>query len=304
MSRLKTYSLATRKSKVHIRNFAKDYRPDPSFAKFVQSLPDILAGRQFKDFVQRLKRSREKKEPILFGLGAHVIKVGLNPVVIRLMKEGWVNGLAFNGAGIIHDFEVAFCGHTSEDVGSAIRTGRFGMARETGQWLNQAIKQGAARGIGLGRAVGEMISLSQFPYKHLSLFGSAYDLGIPATVHVALGTDVIHFHPEASGEAIGQASLADFFHFCSLLEKLEAGGVFINIGSAVVLPEIFLKAVSYVRNKGFRLDRMTTAVFDFLYHYRPSQNVTGRVLQDKGRGFYFIGHHEIMIPLLAASLLA
>jgi len=304
MADLKTYALSARKSKVSVRNFAKDFQPDKSFADFIGSLPDILAGRQFKKFVRRLRQAREKREPILFGLGAHVIKVGLSPVLLRLMKEGWVNGLAFNGAGIIHDFEIAFCGRTSEDVAAGIRDGKFGMARETGQWLNQAIKQGAERGMGLGRAVGELISLSKFPYKHLSLLGAAYDLRIPATVHVAVGTDIIHFHPEASGEALGKASLADFYLFCSLLEKLEGGGVFLNIGSAVILPEVFLKAVSYVRNKGFRLDKLTTAVFDFIYHYRPSQNVVGRVLGDRRRGFYFIGHHEIMIPLLAASLLS
>lgn len=303
MANLKTYALSTRKSKVSVRNFAKDFQPDKSFADFIDSLPDILAGRQFKTFVRRLRQARERHEPILFGLGAHVIKVGLNPVLLRLMKEGWVSGLAFNGAGIIHDFEIAFCGQTSEDVATGIRDGKFGMARETAQWLNQAIKQGAEKGMGLGRAVGELISLSKFPYKHLSLLAAAYDLRIPATVHVAVGTDIIHFHPEASGEALGKTSLADFYLFCSLLEKLEGGGVFLNIGSAVILPEVFLKAVSYVRNKGFRLDKLTTAVFDFIHHYRPSQNVVGRVLANRRQGFYFIGHHEIMMPLLAASLL-
>ncbi len=304
MTSLKTYALSTRKSKVSVKNFAQDYRPDPNFEKFILSLPNILAGRQFKEFVQRLKKARQRNQPILFGLGAHVIKVGLSPVLIRLMKEGWVSGLAFNGAGIIHDFEIAFCGRTSEDVAVGIRNGKFGMARETGQWLNQAIKEGAARGIGMGHAVGEMISLSHFPYRHLSLLGSAYELRIPATVHVAVGTDVIHFHPEANGEALGKTSLADFFLFCSLLEKMEAGGIFLNVGSAVILPEVFLKGISVVRNKGLKLDKLTTAVFDFLHLYRPSQNVVGRVLGNRKKGYYFIGHHEIMIPLLAASLLA
>lgn len=302
MSSLKTQSLSARKSKVRVKDFARDYRPDPGFRDFVQSLPNILAGREFKAFVRRLKTIREGKQPILFGLGAHVIKVGLSPVFLQLMKEGWVSGLAFNGAGIVHDFEIAFCGQTSEDVSQGIRDGKFGIARETGQCLNRAINHGAVRNIGLGRAVGEMIFRSSFPYKHLSLFAAAYELGIPATVHVALGTDIIHFHPEVSGEALGKTSLADFFLFCSLLERCEAGGAYINVGSAVILPEVFLKAVAVVRNKGLKLDWLTTAVFDFLHHYRPSQNVVGRVLKDKRRGFYFIGHHEIMIPLLAASL--
>ncbi|MBM3284665.1 MAG: hypothetical protein FJY81_02230 [Candidatus Aminicenantes bacterium] len=304
MAGLKTYALSSRKSKVSVKDFAGDYRPGKNFREFITSLPDILAGRDFKEFVVRLQRAREKSQPILWGLGAHVIKVGLNPVLIRLMKKGWASGLAFNGAGTIHDFEIAFCGRTSEDVAAGIRDGKFGMARETGQWLNQAINRGAERGVGLGRAVGEMIFFSNFPYKHLSLLAVSHECGIPATVHVALGTDVIHFHPEARGEALGKTSLADFFLFCSLVEKLESGGVFINIGSAVVLPEVFLKAVSYVRNKGLKLDNLTAAVFDFIHHYRPSQNIAGRVLGNRGKGFYFIGHHEIMIPLLAASLLA
>jgi hypothetical protein len=300
---LKTYSLFSRKSKVNIKDFAKDYRPDRSFRDFIASLPDILAGRDFKDFIGYLKKARKSRKTILVAMGAHVIKVGLNPVIIRLMKEGWVSGLALNGAGIIHDFEIALCGRTSEDVARQVQTGKFGMARETGQWLNQAINRGAERGIGLGRAVAEMIASSDFAYKRLSLLAASHELGIPTSVHVAVGTDTIHFHPEARGEALGKTSLADFFLFCSLVERLEAG-VFINIGSAVVLPEVFLKAVSYVRNKGQKLDNFTAAVFDFIHHYRPAQNVVQRALGSKSKGFYFIGHHEIMIPLLAASLLA
>ncbi len=300
---LKTYSLFSRKSKVAIKDFAKNYHPDKSFSDFIASLPNILAGRDFRDFVGLLKRAKKDRRTILVAMGAHVTKVGLNPVIIRLMKEGWISGLALNGAGIIHDFEIAFSGRTSEDVASQVQHGKFGMARETGQWLNQVINRGAERGIGLGRAVGEMIALSDFPYKRLSLLAASHKLGIPTTVHVAVGTDTIHFHPEARGEALGKTSLADFFLFCSLVEKLEAG-VFINIGSAVVLPEVFLKAVSYVRNKGQKLDNFTAAVFDFIHHYRPSQNVIQRALGRKSSGFYFIGHHEIMIPLLAASLLA
>jgi hypothetical protein len=218
------------------------------------------------------------------------------------MEDGWVSGIALNGAGIIHDFEIAFCGRTSEDVAAQIQAGKFGMARETGELLNEAIRSGARRGCGLGASVGRMISGSRLPHKNLSLLASAYEFGIPVTVHVAIGTDTIHFHPRSSGEALGKTSLADFFLFCSLLEKLEGGGVYINIGSAVVLPEIFLKAVSYVRNRGTRLEHFTTAVFDFRHHYRPDQNVVRRGVGKKGRGFYFIGHHEIMVPLLAAAL--
>lgn len=301
-SGLRTYSLLSRQSKVGIGDFAKPFQPESGLAGFIDSLPDILAGKDFKDFLGLLRNARSRKKAILFGLGAHVIKVGLNPVLIRLLNDGWVSGLALNGAGIIHDFEIAFCGRTSEDVAIQIRTGEFGMARETGEMLNAAIRSGAKQGCGLGAAVGKMIAGSRLPFKDLSLLASAHKLGIPVSVHVAIGTDTIHFHPRSSGEALGRASLADFFLFCSLLEGLEGGGVYINVGSAVILPEVFLKALSYVRNRGARLERFSTAVFDFLQHYRPQQNVVCRAVGKKGRGFYFIGHHEIMIPLLAAAL--
>jgi hypothetical protein len=303
-SGLKTYSLLSRKSKVHVKDFAADYHPSLEFAKFLDSLPDILAGKDFKDLVALVRAAKIKNRSILLALGAHVIKVGLSPIIIRLMKEGWVTGLALNGAGIIHDFEIAFGGQTSEDVAAQIKEGGFGMARETGELLNRAIKSGAERGMGLGEAVGRMMAASDFPYKHVSLLAAASQLDIPVSVHVAVGTDTIHFHPEASGEAIGKTSLADFFLFCSLIEGLEGGGVFINVGSAVILPEVFLKALSFVRNKGKTLDNFSTAVFDFNRHYRPSQNVVQRAVGKRGRGFYFIGHHEIMIPLLAAALSA
>jgi hypothetical protein len=298
------YSLHERPSKVDVLDFAKPFEPDDGLAGFIDGLPNILAGKDFKDFVVALRTARKKKKGILIALGAHVIKVGLNPVVIRLMMDGWITGLALNGAGIIHDFEIAFCGRTSEDVGIQVRSGKFGMARETGEFLNKAIRRGAGRGVGLGEAVGQMLAASRFPHRHLSLLFSARELGIPVSVHVAIGTDTIHFHPGASGEALGQTSLTDFFLFCELLEKLEGGGVFINIGSAVVLPEVFLKALSYVRNKGVKLDKFSTAVFDFLHQYRPEQNVVRRGVGKKGRGFYFVGHHEIMVPLLAAALAA
>jgi len=298
------YSLLDRPSKVDVRDFAKPLESGERMAGFIDGLPNILAGKDFKDFLALLQTARRKKKAILLALGAHVIKVGLNPVIIRLMKDGWITGLALNGAGIIHDFEIAFCGRTSEDVETQVRSGKFGMARETGDLLNRAIRRGSVRGIGLGEAIGRMMANSHFPYRYLSLVFSAHELGIPVSVHVAIGTDTIHFHPGASGEALGKTSLIDFFVFCSLLEKLDGGGVFINIGSAVVLPEVFLKALSYVRNRGTKLENFSTAVFDFLHHYRPDQNVVRRALGKKGRGFYFIGHHEIMVPLLAAALAA
>lgn len=301
-SGLKTVSLLDRASKVDIRDFARPFDPGEGMTGFVDSLPDILAAKDFKDFLARMRAAKRKGRAVLFALGAHVIKVGLNPVIIRLMRDGWITGLALNGAGIIHDFEIAFCGRTSEDVTSRISSGMFGAARETGEWLNMAINKGARLGLGLGEAMGRMMARSRLPYGHLSLLNSAHELGIPVSVHVAVGTDTIHFHPGVSGEALGKTSLTDFFRFATMLEELEGGGVFINVGSAVVLPEVFLKALSYTRNKGVRLERFTTAVFDFIHHYRPDQNIVRRPTGKKGKGFYFIGHHEIMIPLLAAGL--
>lgn len=299
---LKTYPLRKRKSKVDVRKFGRPVKPQDTIRQFFGSLPEFLAAAEFMDFLRLTQKARKKGRSINFAFGAHVIKVGLGPILIDLMKEGWISALSTNGAGIIHDFEIAYCGLTSEEVKDGIRSGRFGMARETGLLLNQAVNAGAAEGLGLGDAVGRMIAESRFSHRRMSVLGSAARLGIPVTVHVAVGTDIIHFHPSASGEAIGQTSLRDFFVFCRTLEKMDGGGVFINAGSAVILPEVFLKAVSFVRNKGMKLDDFSTAVFDFARHYRPEQNVVRRPLGRKGRGFYFVGPHEIMIPLLAAGL--
>ncbi len=299
---LKTYPLSTRKSKVKTEDFSKVYSPEEPFRRFIESLPNILAGKDFKDFLERMGKARAGKKAIIFALGAHVVKVGLNPVIQTLMEEGWISALALNGAGIIHDFEIALSGRTSEDVAAQIEDGRFGMADETGKALNKAINSAKDKDMGLGEAVGELIETSDFPHKAYSILASAYRLNIPTTVHVAVGTDVIHFHPLADGESLGKASLRDFFLFCSLLEGCEGGGIFVNIGSAVILPEVFLKAVSCIRNRGAALSDFSTAVFDFRQHYRPYENVVKRPLGKKGKGFYFLGHHEIMIPLLAASL--
>jgi hypothetical protein len=299
---LRTYPLRSRSSRVSTARFAKVLGPDPTVADLVLSLPGFLAAADLRAFLSRLRRARTRKRPILAGCGGHVIKVGLTPVLVDLMKSGWLTGLALNGAGIVHDFEVAYAGRTSEDVASEVRTGRFGMARETGVWLNAAIREAAAAGLGLGEAVGRMISRSRFPYRRLSLVANAYELGVPVTVHVAVGTDIIHFHPGADGAALGETSLRDFFRFCALLAAGDGGGAYLNIGSAVILPEVFLKAVSFVRNKGARLDDLTTAVFDFNRHYRPEQNVVLRPLGPRGRGFYFVGPHELLVPLLAAAL--
>ncbi len=302
LSKARTYALASRPSKVTLSDFAKPPRRGQRVSEFLAGLPGLLSARDFNEFVGRMRAARAADKPILWAMGAHVIKAGLSPVLIDLMKDGWVSGLALNGAGIIHDFELAFAGRTSEDVAARIRTGRFGMAAETGTYLNRAIIEGAAAGRGLGESVGRMISRSRFPHRKWSLLGAADRLGLPVTVHVAIGTDIIHMHPEASGAAIGTASLRDFHLFCDGVRGLDGGGVFLNVGSAVILPEVFLKAVSLIRNQGGRLDGFSTAVFDFIKHYRPAENVVRRPLGKKGTGYYFVGPHELMIPLLAAAL--
>jgi len=301
---LSTYPLRSRPSKVSVETFGRACDPGETFKDFFDSLPDVLAAGDLKKLVSALHRAKENRKAVIFAMGAHVIKVGLAPVLIDLMKNGWISALALNGAGIIHDFEVAFAGRTSEDVEAQLKDGSFGMAEETGDYLNEAINIGARKGLGLGEAVGRMLVESDFPYREHSLLASAYALDIPVTVHVAVGTDIIHFHPKVRGDLLGQTTLQDFFLFCSLVEGLQGGGVYMNCGSAVILPEIFLKALSFARNRGAALEEFTTAVFDFNRHYRPWENVVKRPVGDKGKGYYFIGHHEIMIPLLAAALKA
>ncbi len=302
-SGINTYSLESRSSKVDIKNFAAPLEKEQSFQDFWRSIPNILAGKQLKDFIAELKSARLKKKPVLFAFGAHVIKVGLSSIIIDLIKSGWIQGLAMNGAGIIHDFEIAYSGKTSEDVSAQLLDGRFGMARETGEILNQTMNKGWANRKGLGESIAGLIYESNFPFKKFSLMAAAYEEGIPVTVHVAIGTDIIHFHPDARGDVLGGLSLRDFFKFSGMVKELDGGGVFINAGSAVILPEVFLKAVTYIRNRGNSLNDFSTAVFDFIHHYRPAENVAKRpVSGGSGKGYYFIGHHEFLLPLVAAAL--
>jgi len=299
---IRTYSLHDRKSKVEVKNFAKIVKKNCDLKTFINSFSDILAGKDFKDLIQKIIKAKKNQKALVWGIGAHVIKVGLSPILIDLMKEGFITALALNGAGIIHDFEIAFAGKTSEDVESQLKNGSFGMARETGEFLNNAINEGIKEKIGIGEAVGKFLCSSEYPHVNKSLLATAYKLNIPVTVHIAIGTDIIHFHPQVQGKALGEASLKDFFLFASILKKLEGGGFFFNIGSAVILPEVFLKALTMIRNLGFKVENFYTAVFDFNYQYRPLQNVVKRPISRKGKGYYFIGHHEIMIPLLAGAL--
>lgn len=299
---LQTYSVHDRHSKVTVEDFAGSLRPGMTVSELIRSLPGQLAGRDFPALVQRIAKARRDGKPVILGMGAHVIKVGLNPVLIDLMRRGIITAIALNGAGIVHDAEIAMIGRTSEEVADVLGAGAFGAARETGEVLNGAICRGAQKNIGLGEAVGEVLLEQDFPYNEQSILAQARKLDIPVTVHVAVGTDIIHIHPGADGAAIGQTSHHDFRVFCSLVAELE-GGVYLNVGSAVLLPEVFLKALTVVRNLGHEVRNLTTANFDFIRHYRPFTNVVHRPTLEGGRGFNFTGHHELMIPLLGAALL-
>lgn len=301
-SALHTYSLHDRPSKLGVADFARAPQAGMTMREWMAALPQQLAGRDFPELVHRLVAAKRHQRPILVGLGAHVIKVGLNPVLIGLMQAGLIDALALNGAGIIHDAELAMAGKTSEDVAAVLGSGAFGAAAETGALLNGAIVDAARRGVGIGQGVGEMLLAHAFPYNGSSLLATAARLNIPVTVHVAVGTDIIHIHPGADGAAIGQASLHDFRLFCRLASGLE-GGAYLNFGSAVLLPEVFLKALTVVRNLGYEVRHFTTANFDFMRQYRPAVNVVQRPTQEGGRGFHFTGHHELMLPLLAAALM-
>jgi hypothetical protein len=301
LSGIQTYPLASRASKARVQDFARPHERGASFAAWLERLPSILGARDLKAVVAAVRDARQRGAGIIWGLGAHVVKTGLSPVIVDLMRRGYVSAIAMNGAGIIHDFEVALSGATSEDVDEALGPGRFGMADETGRVLNEAVRSAHASGKGLGQAVGERLSEMAPPYADVSIAVAAHRLSIPLTVHVAIGTDVIHMHPEASGAAFGDASLRDFRYLASSVARLGAG-VYLNCGSAVVLPEVFLKAVALARNRGVALAGLTTVNLDFIRQYRPQTNVVSRPTAGTGRGYTLIGHHEIMIPLLAAAL--
>jgi hypothetical protein len=302
LSGVRTYPLSSRKSKAKAADFAKAYRPGSGVRGLLQSLPDILAASDFKAVVDAIRDARTGGRGVLWGIGAHVIKTGLSPVLIDLMERGFVSALATNGAGVIHDFELALSGATSEEVEEALGPGLFGMAEETGRLLNSAINEGVARGQGIGQAVGLRLRELKPSHESLSLLATAARLDIPVTVHVALGTDIIHMHPDASGAALGEGSLRDFRYFVSNVARL-GRGVYLNCGSAVVLPEVFLKAVALARNRGVSLDGLTTVNIDFMRLYRPQTNVVSRPVAGIGRGYSLVGHHELMIPLLAAALI-
>jgi hypothetical protein len=308
-----TYPLASRKSKVSVRDFAKPTGANASLRKFLDSLPEILAAEDLRDLLSAIHVARKQRKAILWGVGGHVIKVGLGPVLIDLMKRGFVSGIAMNGAALIHDFEIALAGNTSEDVEAGLGEGQFGMAEETGKYLNEIAKLSQRIRIGYGEAAGQFLSSGIIEVKHsnFSVLVGAYQHQIPVTIHLAIGTDIPHMHPAADGGALGDATYRDFRLFCALVQQMHSGGVYLNWGSAVLLPEIFLKAVSVVRNLGIPLRPIATANFDFIQHYRPLQNVVKRpTASAQGRGgpashgYAITGHHELLLPLVAAALAA
>ena len=302
---LKTVPIDARGGKVQIEHFARPYKKGEGITQWLESLPKIIAGESFPAVVKALRRARDEKRAILWGMGGHVIKCGLADVLLDLMRRRWVTGFVMNGAASIHDFEIAIAGQTSEDVEAVLPDGRFGAAEETGREMNLAIVEGDREGLGMGEALGKRLeSLAKPEFAPHSVLSGAYQAYTPVTVHVAVGTDTPHTHPQADGAAIGASTHRDFRLLCSLVRGLDRGGVYLNLGSAVVLPEVFLKAVSVVRNLGHPLAEFTTVNFDFLQHYRPTVNVVQRPhAKSGGRGYAITGHHELMIPLLAAALI-
>ncbi len=304
MRPVKTYAIKKRLNKVRIKDFAVPGRKGMTFRQFWQGLPAIGAGKDLRLLAERIVAAKKRKKPVVFLVGAHVIKCGLNPVIIDLIRRGIVDLIALNGAGAIHDFEIALIGGTSEDVEKNLADGSFGMAEETGSRLNRAINEGVGKGCGLGTAVGEAILEERLPHRHLSVSAAAVKMGIPVTVHVGIGTDIIHQHPDCDGAKLGEGSLRDFHILKETLMGLGGGGVVINFGSAVILPEVFLKALNLARNQGGKIKDFTCANLDMIAHYRPGENVVRRPAAALGGvGITVIGRHEIMIPLLAQAVI-
>lgn len=304
LRKITTVSLRNRPSKVNKNLFAKQLKKPVHFNTFLKSLPDILAGKNFNNLVKLILNARKKNKPVIMMFGAHVLKCGLAPIVIDLMKRGIVTALATNGASTVHDFELSLFGQTSEDVAERLKDGSFGMTKETGLFLNRAASLAAEKNNGLGETIGSEIEGEKLPNRNFSIFAAAYRQHIPITVHVAIGTDIIYQHPTCDGAAWGKASYNDFLKFADSVSKLGHGGVVLNFGSAVILPEVFLKSLTVCRNLKYDVFDFTTANFDMTRQYRPIQNIVSRPTQDSGQGYDFCGHHEIMLPLLYASLIS
>ena len=302
LGEVKTYPLKSRPSKVGTSLFGRPLGPGSSTRQFLDSLPDMLGARNLRDLAAAIDAARRGGKPVIWGMGGHVIKTGLAPVIIGLMDRGFVSAIALNGSSIIHDFEIALIGSTSEDVEVQLKQGAFGMAEETGAGINEAIREGVREGHGIGEALGRHLDGLNPEFGDFSLLLQAYRRGIPVTVHVTIGADIVHNHPAVAPADIGAGSHRDFRLLATLVAGLDAGGVYLNCGSAVTLPEVFLKCVTLVRNSGRPLQNFTTANLDFVQHYRPTENVIRRPVQTGGRGIPVTGHHEILVPLLGAWL--
>ncbi|HWI40277.1 MAG TPA: hypothetical protein VNX25_02170 [Verrucomicrobiae bacterium] len=304
LARVTTYPLAERRNKVSIRrDFARHVSAGMSVADLLEAMPDQLGARGLRAVVSAVVEARKKGKPVVMAIGGHVIKCGLQPVLRSLVEAGAITAFAMNGSAAVHDYEISLIGETSEDVAAALHSGMFGMAEETGRDINRALKQGVTKKLGFGEALGSFIIDSGNPHRDFSLLALCAERGIPATVHVAIGTDIVHQHPEADGAVIGAATFTDFRIFTTVVGALGQGGVFLNVGSAVIMPEVFLKALSIAQNIGDRVEGFTTANFDMTQHYRPLENVLKRPTSTGGRSYAVTGHHEIMLPLLAAAVL-
>ena len=300
-AKIRTYPVAERANKVNAEAFATPHTAGGSLRGFLEGLPDFLAVQDFRKIVTSVVKAVREQRPVVLMMGAHSIKVGLNPIFVQAMRRGILHAVAFNGAGAIHDFELCCQGETSEDVQRGLDDGSFGMVEETGQRMNAALAAGVARGLGAGRALGEALRTGGYPDLAVSILATGAELDIPVTVHIAVGTDIIHQHPTTNGAVLGEATYRDFQTFAAVCAQLE-GGVVLNIGSAVIMPEVFLKALTIARNLGHKVEHFTTATFDMTRHYRPTENVQRRPTKLGGQGFYLVGHHEIMIPLLFAAI--
>jgi hypothetical protein len=302
LNRLKTYSVRSRKSKTQVASFGKPLKTKSDIQEFLDNLPGYLKAKDFQALLEAIVAARRRKKPIILMLGAHPIKCGLSPILIDLMRNGFISTLATNGAGAIHDLEIAFWGKTSEEVEKGVSDGSFGMARETADIFNRLSATAGQKDLGLGEAIGKEILEQKAKFRKLSLLASAYRMNIPACVHVAFGTDIVHQHPSFDPASTGKATYTDFRMLAQQVSKLNNGGVVLHFGSAAVLPEVFLKALSVARNVKGKVEKFTAANFDMIQHYRPNVNVVLRPTRKSGKGFSFTGHHEIMIPLLAWAL--
>lgn len=300
-SQIRTYPLKERENKVSCQSFARIPEKMSSFSDFMEMMPSILAGQHYREIIEGIFLAHQKGRIVIVTMGAHVIKVGLSPLIIELMKRGIINAIALNGAGSIHDSEIALIGETSEDVARGIKEGNFGMVEETGAFINQAAAAAYQSDRGFGEVLGE--KLADAPHADLSILAQGRKLGIPVTVHLAFGSDIIHAHPMARGEELGKATFNDFRLFCGIVSKIEEGSVIMNIGSAVVLPTVIEKAIAITRNQGYPVRGFMGVTLDFIRHYRAGYNPVERARELGGKGYYLIGHHELMIPLLTAGIL-